>query len=217
MEAVGDYLMVCDHSGAWASHVTYSPSGEQLSYVEWNYISPEFVYSEANDRLYFFTNHSPRDLVSELILPDGTLGNQTETPTHSSAGYISPIRISPDGSRVVLGSGRIYDALTLEQVDSLSNDIADATWLGSNIFSIVSEDNDTTIQKWGDPNLAVVATRKVTGSPIRLYSTLSDLVLITSVGGVPTFSLWDSDLDVPNLFNDGFESEDTSAWSVTTP
>ncbi len=32
MVAAGRYLMICDLSGAWASHVTYSPDGEQISW-----------------------------------------------------------------------------------------------------------------------------------------------------------------------------------------
>jgi hypothetical protein len=72
----------------------------------------------------YFTQWFPRDLEWEEIDAFGVIGARRETA--GGQGYIHLIRVAPDGSLVLLGSGNLYDATSLNLVDTLSNDIADS-------------------------------------------------------------------------------------------
>lgn len=169
--------------------------------------------------MYFFRDDtSPNDLIWEEIAPDGSIGARMDSPFHSSQGIQHPIRVAPDGSIVLLGSGRLYDATTLDQVDTLSNDVDDGSWLGDTLYTLRSTGAESEVQKWG-PNFGIATTRVVNGTPLRLFSSSPDrLLVITEFMGMPWFTVLDENLKLSEeLFADGFESGDLAAWSSAQP
>jgi hypothetical protein len=212
LATAGEYLFVCDPSGAWVSHFTYSPLGALVSQQEWRHYSEEYVWSAVNRKMYYFRDDtSPNDLLWEDVDAGGVLGDDMDSPAHSSDGIVHPIRVAPDGSLVVLGSGRLYDAISLEHVDNLSNDIDDAVWAGGVLFSLRLSGGASQIQKWNQPNWGVGATRLVDGAPLRLFLAGGKLLAVTLLDGKPKFTT--SNLELSMIFTDGFESGDVSAWS----
>ncbi len=206
----GQYIFVCDPSGAWVSHFTYSQDGTLISQEDWNYRSDEYVWSQANSKMYFFRDDtSPNDLLWEEIDADGQIGTSKDSPYHSSAGIQHPIRVAPDGSIVLLGSGRIYDSLSLEQINSLSNDIEDAAWHADTLYSVRDIGVDVQIQKWG-ANYALDDTAKLPGDSIRMLPIGQGLLVIQDFYGLPHFTILDSNLD--SLFS----SSTISGLSATT-
>ena len=101
-----------------------------------------------------------------------------------------PIRVASNGSLVLLGSGRIFNAITLGQVDTLSNDVADAVWWSGTLFTMRAYDGGTQLQRWGH-NYGVEATRTIYERPIRLFLTRRGLLAVTHSLGETHFSLWD--------------------------
>src|SRR5262249_8324177 len=45
------YVFAEDGSGAWATHYTFAPDGHQISAVDWNYYSTEYVWSTVNKKM----------------------------------------------------------------------------------------------------------------------------------------------------------------------
>jgi hypothetical protein len=162
---------------------------------------------------HFRDDTSPNALVWEEIDISGVLGVQMDSPVHSGEGIIHPIRVAPDGSLVILGSGRLYDAISLVQVDTLSNDIDDAVWADGILYTLRPLAGHSQVQKWDQPNWGVGAARVVDGSPIRLFVARDKLLVVTLQDGKPRFTI--SNLDLAMIFANGFESGDTSAWSAT--
>jgi len=204
LATAGEYVFVCDPSGAWVSHFTYSPDGVLISQEDWNYFSYEYVWNEVNRKMYFFRDDtSPNDLLWEDIDVNGVIGAKMDSPYHSSEGILHPIRVAPDGSIVVLGSGRIYNAISLEQVDTLSNIIDDAAWGNATLFTLRAFENGSQLQKWG-ASYSVEATRTLDGDPTRMFLINEGLLVITDFLGRPWFSIWDLDLNevyqLPRLF-----------------
>lgn len=196
LSTAGSYLFVCDPSGAWVSHFTYSYTGTLISQVEWNYFSHEYVWNDANEKMYFFRDDtSPNDLLWEEIDENGVIGANMDSPYHSSEGIIHPVRVAPDGSVVVLGSGRIYDALTLEHINALSNDIDDAAWLNDTLYTMRESQGSTQIQKWGT-NYAVDVATTVTGTPIRMFPIEEGLLVTTLAFERPYFTILDESLRI---------------------
>ncbi len=200
LATAGQFVFVVDPTGAWVSHFTYSSAGQLISQVEWNYESDEYIWNEVNRKMYFFRDHtSPRDLYWENIDTDGQIGTKKDTPYHSSSGIIHPIKVSPDGTEVLLGSGRIYDGISLELTGSLSNDIVDALWSQGNLFTLRETASATEIQKWTQGNsYALNETIAFSGSPRFLLQTSIDskrwFFAIVNQAGIPGFR--DSDLSL---------------------
>jgi PKD repeat protein len=194
LATAGEFVFICDPVGAWVSHFTYNPDGALITQKEWNYYSYEYTWSAANRKMYFFRDDtSPNDLIWEDINAQGALGATQDSPYHDSAGIAHPIRVAPDGSIVLLGSGRIYNAITLNLLNSLANDINDATW-GNGLFTLRSLNGGSQIQKWG-ATYSIIASRQTEGQPIRIFPITSGKLLITNFHGVPRFSIWDNALN----------------------
>lgn len=189
LATAGEFVFVVDPSGAWVSHFTYDPSGVLLSQEEWNYFSTEYIWNAANRKMYFFRDDtSPNDVLWEDIDINGFIGAKMDSPYHSSEGILHPIRVAPDGSVVLLGSGRIYDAISLQQVNTLSNNIHDATWVDGTLFTLIPGVNGSEIQEWS-ANYAIVDSFPVVGDPLRIFNAGAYLIIITSVDGIPRFSV----------------------------
>ena len=193
--AAGEYVIGADNSGAWESHTSFAPDGSKIDYSDWNYPLNDAVWSEETRRIYHFRDGtSPNDLLSSAINLDGTLGEQIDSPYHSSSGIQYPIRVKPDGTIVLLGSGRIYDAITLEQLNTLPNVLIDATWLGGELFVL----EDGKIIHYQLPTYSPGSEYNLSGTGIRLLATTSNKLLVISLDsdGLPQMSVLESDLSV---------------------
>ncbi|MBK7896747.1 MAG: PKD domain-containing protein [Anaerolineaceae bacterium] len=201
LATAGEYVFAVDASGSWESHYTFHPDGTQISAVDWNYRSNEYFWSEANRKMYFFREGvSPNDLLWENIAPDGTIGTKLDSPYHSSDGIVYPINVAPDGSKVILGSGRMYDAISLVYSTSLPNTIKDAAWISSTLYTLQDIGVDIQVQRWG-PTYGLEAVSTTPGEAIQLYAVDEGLLAIINFYGLPRFILYDAD------FNVLFESE----------
>lgn len=195
----GDYIFLCDPSGAWVSHFTYTLGGQFIDQSDWNYYSREYVWNPVNNSMYFFRDDtSPNDLLREQFLEDGFLGEVTDSPYHSSEGIMHPIRVAPNGSYVLLGSGRIYDADNLNQVNTLSNDIVDAVWRDDKMITVWERSTHNEIQFW-DNRLAIERTGKFLGTPLRLFEHGENLITVSLDDNTPWLASWNADMSQSDL------------------
>ena len=122
LAAVGNYLLAQDYSGAWATHyifnaagVDHATSGLELLLARLRLGSGDLA------RVLLPRRHAvPNDLHYEVI--DQATGQITaagETPYHGDYGIEPPIRVSPDGQYVLLGTGDIYNQSGLTWAGSL--------------------------------------------------------------------------------------------------
>lgn len=204
LATAGEFIFAEDDSGAWATHYVFSAAGDIRDSADWNYYSWEYVWNGANRQMYFFRDGiSPNDLLSEEISESGQLAPCRDSPLHDSTGFVHPIRVSPEGDVVVLGSGVIHDARTLERsLFGLSNTITDAAWLGSGLYTLRSAAGVTQVQQWLGTTyeLGKVAQRnRVAQSLVALDSERLLLVTLDSTG-VPVFEILNGQLD-PTAMN----------------
>jgi hypothetical protein len=195
----GDFIFLCDPSGAWVSHFTYTLGGELIDQNDWNYYSREYVWNPVNNNMYFFRDDtSPNDLLREQIEEGGLLGAVMDSPYHSSEGIRHPIRVAPNGSYVLLGSGRIYDADNLTQVNTLSNDIVDAVWRDGQMITLWERSTHNEIQFW-DNRLAIERTGKFLGDPVRLFEHDGNLITVSRYDNAPWLAAWNADMSQSDL------------------
>jgi hypothetical protein len=196
LATAGEFIFASDGSGAWNTHYTFRPDGTLQSSKDWNYFSQEYIWSAANRKMYFFRDDSsPNDLLWENIDLEGVLGPIQDSPYHDSTGFVHPIRVAPDGSVIVLGSGRVFNALTLALTNALSNNISDADWLNGSLFSVRAPGTNTQLQAWNS-NYGQSGSIQINGIPLRLLAVGSKLLAITQIGGRPAFTELDSNLSI---------------------
>lgn len=219
LATAGEYLFAVDPSGAWVSHYTFAPDGTAIDEKDWNHFSREFVWSEPNRKIYHFRDGtSPNDLHSEEIELDGSIGAQSETPLHGGP-FQHPIRVAPDGSVVVLGSGAIFNAETLTQLPySLSNQISDAAWVDGKLVTLRNIDGVSELQKWAVPTYANVKTHQNERQGYALLAVREDRLLSVNIddSGVPVFEIYDSDLLPASIVDDG-KSRPEIVWDMPEP
>ena len=186
MVAAGGYLFVQDNSGAWATHYTFSPAGAKISSLDFRNAYPDMGWSRQNQKVYYLRYSSPTDLQSAELnesgsaypgVPLGGLGLEKDSPLHTDTGFTSPIRIAPDGSIVVLGSGVIHAANTLERLStSLANSVADITWLNGEIQTIRTVATVAQLQQWTGPTYAQGIVKQFPGNRAPFADALSQPV-----------------------------------------
>lgn len=150
LEAAGNYLFAVDASGAWERFYSYDQQGTLISSVDWRNASSEYHWNPVTERIYHFRDGtSPNDIEWSAMDPDtGVFGIEGDSPYHNSDYATAPLRFDPTGQLVLTGSGRIHDAISLTEVNYLSNEISDATWINSSLFTIARVDNQTVLQSW---------------------------------------------------------------------
>ncbi len=197
LATAGSFVFTCDSSGAWVSHTVFAPTGERISTVDWNYFSREYIWNAARQKMYFFRDDtSPNDILWEDIDSAGVIGAKKDSPYHGGYSFIHPIRVKPDGSIVLIGSGHIFDGLSLAQVNTLSNAISDAGWKGDDLVTLRSLNGNSELQKWASGNYGIVKSQAVNGGPISLLPVNEGWLVITSLANKPRFTLWSSDLSL---------------------
>ena len=199
LESVGNYTMVCDPTGAWVSHMTFNHDGVLISSKDWNYYSEEYHWSDANKKLYHYRDDtSPNDLLWENIGINGVIGDDLDSPYHSSI-WSYPLCVHPDGDFVLVGSGKTYNAITLIEENDLEESILGCGWSRDILYTFENASN-AILNSWSD-NFISNEEGSWPGSPIQMVPLQSGSILIvTDVEGVPHFDLFNDE-----IFSTSFE------------
>lgn len=203
LATAGEYVFAADSAGAWTSHYTFSPGGVALSRFDWNYFSLQYEWDPLTRRMYFFRDGlSPNDLHWEHIAVDGTIAAAGESPYHGEVQAVTPIRVSPDGARIVLGSGQVFESGGLTLIGDVGHWLAEIAWSNGDLYAITQADSPK-LQRYG-PNYQVISSGRVRGTPRRLLPSdggfiyLADLGPTTIIGRLDAF-LAKADLAVDPL------------------
>jgi hypothetical protein len=139
----GSFLLIVDSSGRGETHYIFDQSGQFLSWLTRNDDSSEYVWNPHNRKMYYFDNRSrPRAFQWEDIDIFGVFGARMESSRDYRDVTVAPLRLSQDGSLALLGSGVIFDALTLEPVGSLPESIAEAYWRADGSVAAILDAGD---------------------------------------------------------------------------
>lgn len=209
LATAGNCLFAVDASGSWDTHYTISQNGTLVDSVDWNYYSAEYIWSDANQKMYFFRDDtSPNDILWEEINANGTaypgeaqggIRNEMDSPYHGEDSFVHPIRVAPSGSVVITGTGKLYDALTLVRQSSvLPNAITDASWIGSELRTIRTLTNVTQYQQWTGSTYAPGLVKQYPGTAHRLLTNGANQHVGISIAadGTPSMYLLDSTFEV---------------------
>lgn len=200
LASAGDYVLVdfSDSNFSSVTRLSFGADGRQI-YLGSGF-SREYTWSQPRRRLYHFSDHtSPNDLLSTEIKADGTAGERRDSPYHGSIVIRYPIRVSPDGNVVLLGSGKFFDGSTLAVINSLPHEIDEATWLGDRVVTGRATARGIELQRWGGVNFDLQRSAVLPGRLISLHTLPGDRVLaVTVMKGLVYFTVVDAELGVLN-------------------
>ena len=209
LSSAGNYLFAVDASGAWNTHYTISPSGVLVDSVDWNYYSAGYTWSETNQKMYFFRDDtSPNDILWEEINANGSaypgevqggIRNKMDSPYHGEDSFVHPIRVAPNGSVAVTGTGKLYNATTLvREANVLPNAIADAAWIGNELRTIRTVTGATQYQQWTGSTYAAGLVKQYPGTANRLLTHAGSQHIGISIAGDgrPSFYRLDSSFEI---------------------
>jgi hypothetical protein len=203
--AAGDVLVACDLGDFTRVTHTFDLLGRRIDYRGWGYPIAGGVWSAARQRVYHFRDGwTPNDLHYLPISSTGIIGPQVDSPYHTSTGIEYPIRVSPNGAYVVLGSGYVFDAGNLNHVGSLSTPMIDGAWLGGELVTLRTDG-----LYWQPTALsAAEPVASIDGTGKRIFATsVAKLVVAVERDGRTVLELLDADfqlIEAP-VFSDGFD------------
>jgi len=214
LAAVGNFLLAQDFSGAWATHYIFDAGGGITHQLDWNYYSREYAWDPVTSRVYFFRDDtSPNDLHFEVInQASGQITDAGETPYHGDYSIEPPIRVSPNGQRVLLGTGDIYKQSGLTWAGSLGHSIADAEWKDNLLVDI---DASAVLEIRDAQTRDVLTSYQFSGQPIRMVFGQADAYLVHVLNNTTAFvklPFSDQDLDsMPQWWEELYGLSDSNA------
>lgn len=183
MIVAGSHLFAIDASGAWDSHSLFDrATGARVAYDDWRNTSRSIVYSPLHQRVYFLNSGvSPTD-IDMVSVSGGMLGGEDDSPYHGDYSLPNPIRLLPDQSGVIVGSGNIFNASDLTYRSSIGLTFTDVAFHSGKMYLIDSVGTNTQIRVL-DSALSIVRASYYPGKGRRIFAYQGQLVLVTENNG----------------------------------
>lgn len=192
-------LLLINHSSATRTRIT-SLNRTSRSVISTLTDSGSF-YSSVMDRnrnlLVGSSHYIPADIVSVKYKDDGTFERLVRSAHHGDFPIGDEHWISPDGTRVVLGSGAIYDAATRTRISAfLPNAITDADWMSDHLVTIRTTGQATQAQSWHRNSFLPDGVAWFSGRAKQLKPLADGRLLLITINddGIPEFRLLNEQL-----------------------
>lgn len=203
VSAAGEFLVVGGNTYYASSLDIYDRAGHRTATNSSSGFSRTTAWNPARRRVYYFRDYySSGYLYYMEIAEDGTVVETRNSPYLEDGVVAPPIRISPNGEILLLGSGTFLNVDTLARNNTLSQAVSDMAWLGQRVFTIRQTLGGSEVQRWGGTNYALDATCALSGYGVRLFACGEDRLLAVTqrAGGRVAFTLLDANLKVKNHF-----------------
>jgi len=151
-----------------SSHVIDSAGVTRDTGGSYYYSSYDTTWDPFTSRLYYVSSGYYNLYYDELNQTTGEFGASGSAPYNSNVYLQPPARISPNGQRVLLGSGDFL-AQNLSWLGSLGWQFTDARWFADgSLATLVPTGGLTTLLHLGSANFVSLETRQYTGQPLRI-------------------------------------------------
>lgn len=178
--SVGNYLLVQDASGAWATHYIFSKDGQLTDSKDWNTYSKAYAWDKELSRVYFFRdNTSPNDLhYEEIDQSTGKITDSGETPYHGDYDIAPPILVTPN-DHVITGAGDVYNTTSLDWEKSLSGAFEHGVVLSNGeVVTIATVEAHTHMNKYNE-GMGWVSDKNYLGWPVGVFESDGKAYIVT--------------------------------------
>lgn len=194
LQTAGEFLYLAEER----NFAVYSKDAALLQQSEPNiFVGAENTWDPVKRRMYHFTDEAfPGNLNYERIGANGIVTETGGAPSPAEVNFQLPIRVSPDGEKIVLGSGAVFNAADLTVSLTLRGPVRDAAWQAGRLVTLEPSGTEfTQVQRYTD-GFAYNSFTILSGTPVRLLA-LSDgrlLAITQTAAGVLRIHLLDSAL-----------------------
>lgn len=175
------YLFTVDDSGAWNTQSLFQRStGARIASAEWRDASRSMVYSPAQQKVYYLDSGvSPTDVhMQPISLTDGTLEADKDSPYHGAYDLPNPLRLLPDESGVIVGSGLIFNTADLTYRTSLGLTFTDIAFAQDKLY-LIDPVGSTTQLRVLNSTFDILSAQYFSGAPKRAFAFGDKIVLVT--------------------------------------
>ena len=211
--SAGDYLFAKDgESNSYTYSYSIDKDGMIINHRSNNEHSEEYVWNHLNDYIYQLDTRFIR--WTELLSSDGNFGIYKNSNYNSESNYKFPLRISPNGQILLLGSGEIIGTNNQTILNNLANSIDDAAWINGNLITM--KEGTNTLQFWQEDYLLTSEHQLSKTNNTRLFNLNKKLLIVKQLNTRPIFiytdteTISDSDDDSINDFDDNCEFKSNS-------
>ena len=184
LSEAGNYLMAFGREDITGIANVLDSSGI-LAFVRDNtYWSSAYAWNPVLERLYHFRDaYQNNYLMAKLINQvTGRINGTLEPTNDGTLGIAPPIRISPNGNNVVIGSGNIFNSADLTWQFGLDQPVVDAAWLNDGRLVTIWANGADTIVEVLDASYQSESTSALPNSPVAALRYGNDVVVVTSAG-----------------------------------
>jgi hypothetical protein len=184
MIVTGSHLFTVDDSGAWDTQSLFErATGARVHAVEWRDRSRSMVFSPLHAKVFYLDSGvSPTDVhMVPVNLAEGLLGTDTDSPYHGAYSLPNPVRLLPDESGVIVGSGLVFAATDLTYRTSLGLTFTDVAFVGDRIYLVDPVGSMTQLRVLSS-TFDILSADWVDGAPLRLFAWNGELVLVGQGG-----------------------------------
>lgn len=193
LASVGKYVLAQDDSGSWESHFVFDVKGQNTAHVEGSHYSEFYAWNPALSRVYFFSDARwPKDILFEEInQTTGQVTAEGDSPYHGDYSFSGPIRVSPDGEKVFVGPGDIYDAQSLERVRSIGISVDDALWTETAGLIVFQQLAGSVRLSRYDSDYHLVETRVFQGELLGAFQLADRIIVLLEHNNTFEFTVYD--------------------------
>jgi hypothetical protein len=176
------------------THVVVDATGGMRPVRERIFLNPTGGYSfdRERSRMYYWESSGLRfeafDLTTGVAFDFGSSASSSELSPPQ------PIRISPDGERILVGQGDIYEAEGLTRSGGVPDALIDAHWLpDGSVVTLRSAPGGTSSGSLLERRTAALELAEVVdhaGAPLALVDTAAGLVVVTGHESGPRFDIY---------------------------
>ncbi len=217
--AAGDLLVVGGNTYYASLLDIYDSAGLRTATSSSSGFSRTTAWNASRRRVYYFREYySSGYIYYTEIAEDGTVVENRNSPYLEEGTMASPIRISPNGEILLLGSGAFLNVDTLAKNNTLPHAVSDMAWLGQRVFTIRQTLGGSEVQRWGGTNYALDASCALSGYGVRLLACGEDRLLAVTqrAGGRVAFTLLDANLKTRTHFENTPDLSTSSLANLST-
>jgi hypothetical protein len=171
MGTAGDYLFLASSDYSGREYKYYNSRGEFTDNRFWRRYGSEYTWDDAERRLYFISDGvSPSDLHYDQLTRNGIVDEEIESPYHGDYFLREPILLSPDGSRLYLGTSHFFDSESLERLGSLTREFTHGMFLPDGRLAVIIEESGSyKLAFYASDHTPLPDPAILSGAPFGLY------------------------------------------------
>jgi Domain of unknown function (DUF4214)/Immunoglobulin I-set domain/Immunoglobulin domain/FG-GAP-like repeat len=182
LQSAGSNLFVIDGTDGWGNKEVLSSEGTLRSRTYWGFQanSPSYTWNAKNLRLYSLADSV--GIRYDTIASDGTIVDSGSTQWPGQWAVNPPVRVSPDGTVALLGSGQLCDAVGMTSLGTLpTTNVTDAAWTQGTLHLLHANSTGAEVQSISNATYQIERSASFPGKPLALFARSDErLLLVTS-------------------------------------